>query len=136
MICFLHKLDDNLINLIKEYIPIQRFVCTNRENFKAHHHHIKPFIKNYANYIFNTILRDNEFVFNEIIRENFYDWSEIVLPQYKNIIFKNYVYLINYYCFENGSRQCELIMSLFLREHGLDKNLHKKNTHKYIRWTK
>jgi len=50
------------------------------------------------------------------------------------MIFKNYFYFTINYCIENDSDNCRKIINKFLKEHGLDKNLHKKNVVKYIKW--
>ena len=38
------------------------------------------------------------------------------------------------YCFENDSNNCIKTIFDFVKEHGLGKNLHKKNVVKYIKW--
>lgn len=132
----IQNLTPDIIDLIKEYTPRIYFVFTNRDNYISLHPHIKKYIKNYNNYIRDTIRRDNEFVFNLIIRENIQKWHEIRQYGYKNMIFQNYLHFINYYCVENESNNCRNNIIIFLKEHGLDKNLHKKNIIKYIRWKK
>jgi len=127
-------LPEEIVDIIKEYIPKKEFVFTNRENYNEYHILLKPFISNYENYIRDTIRRDNAFVFNKIIRENYYIWMEIKNYTYKNMIFKNYFYFTISYCIENDSANCKFITNKFLKEHGFGKNLHKKNVVKYIRW--
>jgi c-di-AMP phosphodiesterase-like protein len=131
---YIQQLTPDIIDLIKEYTPKKYFVFTNRENYTTFHIHIKKYIKNYNNYIRDIIRRDNEFVFNLIVRENIKKWSEIKQYKYKNMIFQKFLYFINYYCLENDSNNCKNIINIFLKEDGLDKNLHKKNIIKYIRW--
>lgn len=123
-----------IINIIKDFIPKVVFVFTNRENYSMYHSLLRPYITNYENYIRDTIRRDNEFVFNMIIRENYKQWYEIKKYRYKNMIFTNYLYFIIHYCIENDSNNCSNVIHDFLQEHGLGKNLHKKNVVKYIRW--
>jgi hypothetical protein len=48
--------------------------------------------------------------------------------------FSNYLYFIINYCIENESENCQKIINIFLKELGLDKNLHKKNVVRYIKW--
>jgi hypothetical protein len=128
------KLPVELVRYIKEYIPKKEFVFTNRENYNLYHHLIKPSIKDYESYIRSMIRQDNEFVFNKIIKENCSKWYEILQYKYKNMIFKNYLYFVMNFCIENDSNNCRKIISDFLKEHGLGKNLHKKNVVKYIKW--
>ena len=123
-----------LIRYIKEYIPKKTFVFTNRENYNLYHSLLKPSIKDYESYIRSMIRQDNEFVFKKIVEENFSKWYEIRQYKYKNMIFKNYLYFVMNFCIENESNNCRKTVLEFLKEHGLGKNLHKKNIVKYIKW--
>ena len=123
-----------LIRYIKEYIPKKTFVFTNRENYNLYHSLLKPSIKDYESYIRSMIRQDNEFVFKKIVEENFSKWYEIRQYKYKNMIFKNYLYFVMNFCIENESNNCRKNILEFLKEHGLGKNLHKKNIVKYIKW--
>ena len=128
------QLPEVIVNIIKEYIPKKEFIFTNRENYNLYHDLLKPCISNYENYIRDTIRRDNSFVFDRIIRENHKKWHKIRQYKYKNMIFNNYFYFVINYCIENESTNCRIVIHNFLEEHGLCKNLHKKNVVKYIRW--
>ncbi len=130
----MNQLPVEIINIIKDFVPKIAFVFTNRENYRLYHSLLTPCITNYENYIRDTIRRDNEFVFNMIIRENYKKWYEIKKYRYKNMVFNNYMYFIIHYCIENDSNNCSNAIHVFLQEHGLGKNLHKKNVVKYIRW--
>jgi hypothetical protein len=132
----IHKLPEDLINGIREYIPKIYLVFTNRENYKKYHYIIKNYILNYETFIRNVIRRDNEYVFDLILRENYQLWCEIKQYKYKSMIFRNYFCFTINYCIEQDSNNCEIVINIFLQEHGLDKNLHKKNVVKYIRWKK
>jgi len=128
------RLPPELIRYIKEYIPKKEFVFTNRENYNLYHPLIKPSIKDYESYIRAMIRQDNEFVFKKIVEENYNKWYEFKQYKYKNMIFNNYLYFVMNFCIENESNNCRKIISDFLKEHGLGKNLHKKNVVKYIKW--
>ena len=128
------RLPLELVRYIKEYIPKKNFVFTNRVNYNLYHSLIKPSIKDYENYIRTMIRQDNEFVFKKIIEENFTKWYEIRQYKYKNMIFNNYLYFVMNFCIENESNNCIRTILEFLKEHGLGKNLHKKNIVKYIKW--
>jgi hypothetical protein len=130
----LQKLNIELVTIIKSYIPYQKLVFTNRENYYLYHNFLKPSIINYENYIRHTIRCDNEFVFERIIIENFDKWEKINKYSYKNMIFKNYLYFTIYYCIENESSNCRIIIIKYLKTRGFDKNLYKKNIIKYITW--
>jgi hypothetical protein len=128
------RLPPELIRYIKEYIPKKTFVFTNRENYNLYHSLIQPSIIEYESYIRAMIRQDNEFVFKKIIEENISKWYEIRQYKYKNMIFKNYLYFVMNFCIENESNNCRKTILEFLKEHGLGKNLHKKNIVKYIKW--
>jgi hypothetical protein len=130
----LEKLSPELVNIVKSYVPCERFVFTNRENYYFYHKFLKKRINNYENYIRDTIRRDNEFVFERIIIDNFDKWKNINQYLYKNMIFKNYLYFIIHYCIENESSNCRVKIMNYLKERGFDKNLYKKNVIKYIKW--
>lgn len=129
-----NKLPFELIQYIKDFIPKKELVFTNRENYNLYHPLIKPYIEDYESYIRAIIRQDNGFVFKKIIEENYKKWYEIKNYMYKNMIFKNYLYFAINFCIENDSNNCRKIISDFLKEHGLGKNLHKKNVVKYIKW--
>ena len=128
------RLPLELVRYIKEYIPKKYFAFTNRVNYNLFHSFIKPSIKDYESYIRTMIRQDNEFVFKKIIEENFTKWYEIRQYKYKNMIFNNYLYFVMNFCIENESNNCIRTILEFLKEHGLGKNLHKKNIVKYIKW--
>ena len=131
----INKLPFSIVNYeIKQFIPKKEFVFTNKENYILYHPLIKQNIKNYENYIRDTIRRDNFFVFERIVRENYKKWIELKNYMYKNIIFKNYTYFVIHYCIENESTKCRNFMKSFFQELGLGKNQHKKNFVKYIKW--
>ena len=130
----INTLPEVIVDLIKEYVPKYMFTFTNRENYELYHSLIAHHIKDYHDFIKDTIKRDNEFVFDTIIRENYIKWFTIKQYRYKNMIFFNYLYFIIHICIENESENCRKVINIFLKEHGLDKNLHKKNVVKYIKW--
>ena len=128
------KLPTEIIETIKEYIPKSVLAFTNRENYILYHKYIKDTKSDVNAIIRNAIRRDYSFVLERNVRENYKLWCNHGKYWYKNMIFKNYLYFIMYYCIENDSNNCRKIIHDFLEEHGLHKNLHKKNIVKYIRW--
>jgi len=134
VINYVQNLPDDVIRVIKEYLPITILVFTNKTNYFLYHSSLKKYISNYENYIRDAIRRDNSFVFNEIIKENYKLWLRIKNYSFKNAIYKNYIYFLLNYCIENNSSVCRLCLSDFLKQHGLCQNQHKKNIIKHIRW--
>ena len=130
----IQQLPDDMINVIKEYLPLHIQVFLNKKSYLLYHFCLKKNIYHYENYIRETIRRDSYFVFNEIIKENCKLWLKNRNFTYKNIIYKNYIYFALSYCTENNSHVCRKMLSDFLKEHGLCQNQHKKNIIKHIRW--
>jgi hypothetical protein len=130
----INKLPQDIIDIIKEYIPKKIFIFTNRENYNLYHCLLKKHISNIDNYIRYIVKFDYSFVFQKVIRENYKKWFEIKNYRYKDMIFPDYFYFITNYCIENESSNCRKIIINFLKEHGLNKNLYKKKLIKYIKW--
>jgi len=127
-------LPDVIVDLIKEYIPLCKLVFVNSTYYKLYHHTIKKQIPFFDNYIRDTIRRDNDYVFEQIIRENYDIWLKKKQFVYKNMIFNNYIYFVRYYCIENNSEKCRLVIKEYLSKGDLCINQHKKNIVKYIKW--
>jgi hypothetical protein len=128
------KLPDVMIEYIKLFISPLNIIFTNKKNYYLHHHIIKQSIKDYEEYTRFMIRQDNELVVKKIIEENYSKWYKMREYRYKNQVFSNYLYFIMFYCVENDSNNCRNAICIFLKEHGLGKNLHKKNIVKYIKW--
>jgi len=121
---------------ILNYIPTIYLLFTNKQMYLQHHYLVKKNIpkEQYENYIRDTIRRDNDFVFFQLMKENQERWIHLKRYTYKSTIFSNYLYFVLEYCIQNNSDHCKNIIKNFLKESGLSKNQHKKNTHTNIRW--
>lgn len=131
---YVDKLPDELIDIIKEYLPIQVKAFLNKSFYLQYHHSLKKFIPNYESYIRDIVRKKNDFVFNVVCKENFKKWLFIKKYHYKSNIFSNYVYFLLYLCNENSSSQCREILHTYLKLHGLIEKQSKKNIIKHIRW--
>jgi hypothetical protein len=130
----INELPEEIIDLIKEFIPYYKLVFLNSKYYNTYHHILRNHIPKYDNYVRDVINRDNEMVFKYIARENFDKWLKNVKYRYKDMLFNNYIYFVLYYCSENNSVNCREILINYLSERNLYKNLHKKNVVKYIKW--
>jgi hypothetical protein len=132
----IQKLPCVLIEIIIHYIPKKELIFVNKINYINNHSLVKSLIPylNIEQYIRNIICRDYEFVFEQILKANYLKWFKMTDYQYKNIIYKNYVYFIKDFCIDNESNKCTTLINNFLEELGLCKNQHKKNINKHIRW--
>ena len=88
----INELPEEIIQLIKEYMPATVLAFLNKTNYLSYHFLLKNVIPNYENYIRDVIRRDNDFVFENIIRENYDKWLQNKNYFYKNMLFKNYIY--------------------------------------------
>ena len=73
-------LPNELIDIIKEYIPIQVLVWTNKTNYLKYHSHTRKYLSKhlyFENLIRDTIRRDNDFVFQQLLKENFLKWLKM-----------------------------------------------------------
>ena len=69
-----------------------------------------------------------------ILKENYKRWIKVSKYYYKECIYLNYLIFLESYTIENESTKCRKIIGELLKELGLSKNQHKKNTIQYIRW--
>ncbi len=132
----INNLPNEIRDYIKEYIPLYIYVFLNKTYYLENHKLIRKYINRYQieSYIRNTIRRDNVFVFSQILKENYKKWLEIKKYEYKWEIFSNYLYFVRSYSLENESYRCYIVINNLLEEIGLDKNQHKKNLTKHIKW--
>ena len=126
------KLPRELIDLIKEYVQKQILAFTSKAYYVSYHPLIKSHIRNYESFIRDVIKRDNAFVFEKIVKENYAKWLRMKKYTHNNNSYRNYAYFVIYFCIENNSCECRKIAEQIFKEHGLCKNLHKKNIIKYI----
>jgi sugar-specific transcriptional regulator TrmB len=129
-----NELPDVIIDIIFEYIPKTNVIFLNTTYYKLYHHFLKPHIRLYESYIRDVIKRDNDFVFKEILRENNDRLIKCKKYRYKDMIFNNYIYFLQYFCIEHNSEKCRQLLIEELSKRNLCKNLHKKKIVKYIKW--
>jgi len=130
----LSNLPDDIIDLIKEFVPPHKLVFVNKTYYNLYHHTIRTCIPLYENYVRDMVRRDNNIVFDKILGENIDLWIKNRQYRYKNMVFNNYIYFIIYYCIENNAEHCREITHDYLKKRDLCRNLHKKNVIKYIKW--
>ena len=127
-------LPDDIIRVIKEYIPLRILQFTNKISYVAYYLHQRNVMHNYESYVREVVKRDYSFIFELIIRENIQKWNNSKKYLHKNVIYASYIYFILNFCNEHNSHQCRIVLSNFLKQHGLCQNQHKKNITKHIRW--
>ena len=71
---YIDKLPDELIDIIKEYIPLEVTIFLNKTLYLKNHRVLKKHIPNYESYIRDMVRMNNVFVFEQICKENFKKW--------------------------------------------------------------
>jgi predicted cation transporter len=131
------KLSYELIDIIYSYIPKSVTIFLIRENYIKEHYLLRSVInKRYTEQYIRTMVRqDNDFVFNLLLVENYNRWLNMKKYYYKECIYGNYINFLESYAIDNKSLKCRKIIIKLFEEQGLNKNQHKKNVIRYIRWT-
>jgi hypothetical protein len=124
--------EDIVDYVIREYIPDEYFIFTNKEYYNRCHHLLKTRITQYEQYLRNTIRRDHSFVFETIMKENICNWFMLKSYIYKSTCYTNYIYFLIDYCNENEAAECREVLVNYLRQLGLCQNQHKKNVSRSI----
>jgi AAA+ superfamily predicted ATPase len=124
--------EDVVDYVIKEYIPDEYFMYTNKEYYTRCHHLLKHRIPRYEQYLQTTLRMDNNFVFEILLEENIDRWLRAKDYVYKTRMYKNYIYYIIDYCNEHSSYRCRSATINLLSKLGLCQNQHKKNVSRSI----
>lgn len=131
---YIYKLPEEVILIIKKYIPADWVIFVNKKNYILYHHLLCNMVPLYESYVRDTIRRDSDFVFEKILGENFDKWVKPKHYIYKNMVFGNFVHFIMAYCIENNSQKCRELLISFLVKRDLRQNQFKNNIVKYIKW--
>jgi len=132
----LKKMPEELIILIKEYLPISVLLFLNKKFYFKYHKNVKTIIpKNlYDNYLRHMVRNDAHFVFSLLAKENIKCWVYDKIIIYKNICYPNFYCFIKNYCIINKANNCRNALEKNFNESGLSKNQHKKNRILNIKW--
>jgi hypothetical protein len=130
----LSELPDDIIKIIIDYMPTTKLTFLNKTYYQLYHHNLKKIIPLYDDYLRDVLMRDNDFVFDQILRENMNMFLKSKEYKYKYMIFSNYIYFAKHFCVEHNSENCKKILSDYLLNRDLCRNLHKKKVVKYIIW--
>lgn len=130
-LCFMPR---EILDLIRNYIPLQRILLLSKTYYLKFHSRMRSLIlpTKFERYIRATAKRDHSFVFDLILRENYERWLQIKNYIYNYKSYSNYIHFMKAFCIENDSFECYEAINLFLTELGLGKNLHKKNVSRSI----
>ena len=133
----LQFLPEEIQRIILEYMLPRYKLYLNKKYYLQYHQFIFTQIpKNKIELYIRTMVRqDNDFVFNLLLVENYNRWLNMKKYYYKECIYGNYINFLESYAIDNKSLKCRKIIIKLFEEQGLNKNQHKKNVIRYIRWT-
>ena len=133
----INKLSYELTDIIYSYIPKIVTIFLTQKNYVKEHNLLRNMIikRNIEQYIRTMVRQDNDFVFKLLLVENYKRWLNMKKYYYKECIYSNYVNFLESYAIDNNSLKCRKLIINIFEEEALNKNQHKKNIIRYIRWT-
>jgi len=119
------NLPEDMVNVIREYIPHKYLIFTNKTNYYQYHSLLRNNIigNQFESYVRDMIRRDNDMAFREIIKENLPIWNKIQNYEYKHHHYPNYILFLLDYCIENESNKCRILIKEYMKP-----NLSQKST--------
>jgi len=124
-------LPEDIIREIKNFIPKEYFLHTNKTYFSNYHYVIKGLLlkKNvFESYVRDMVRRDNFFIFKYILDENYNKWNLIKKYIDDNVVFADYITFLINYCIVNNSNRCRIILTNYIK---IRKQLIKRKYKKY-----
>jgi len=130
-----NKLPEDVIFIIKEYIPESVLMILTKENYMKYHPKMKYMIPlmDYSKYIRSTIRNDYYFVFEQLLRENIFKWYNMKKFIYQNMIFDNYLRYLNQLCIDYKSNKCRNLIKMYADKE-IGKKWYKKTRVTNNRW--
>lgn len=119
------NLPEDMVNVIKEFVPYKYLIFTNRRNYYLYHSLLRNNIigNQFESYVRDMIRRDNDMGFHEIIKENIHIWNRTQNYEYKHHKYNNYTLFLLDYCIENESNKCRILIKEYMKP-----NLSQKST--------
>jgi len=132
----INDLSNDLVIIIKSYLPKTSLIFLNKYYYKNYHYLIKNLIhkNNFENFLRKIIRDDNDYVFSQVLIDFHPYINKIKNYKYKNVLYKNYFKFLIEYCIQKNSIKCRNILNEILKVQGLCQNRHKKNSLIHIRW--
>ena len=121
------RLNDDVLSLIFDKIPIDKKVWLTKENYIKHHKLIKKMIHPdfYQKYILDIVKQDYAFVFSRIIDENFKDFHKWKGYYYNQERHHSFLTFLRGYAISNSSLKCIEIIDKKAEENGFSPNWYK-----------
>ena len=132
----INLLPEDVLSYILPFINIKTLIFTNTEYYCKNHKLVKYMIPKlrYDAYIRNIIRSDNDYVLLFLLNENIDKWINMNKYPFKNYIFNNYLFFLNYLSIEYNSNNCRRLIEN--KTQGvLGKKWHKKVKIRNCKWS-
>lgn len=121
-------LNDDVIGVIKSFLPKETLVWLSKEDYVANHSVIKRLIPQcvYNEYIHDVILCDHSFVFTQIIDEHFdkfHHWRHFEVAGNRH---HSYLTYLRDYCLFADANKCKAVIDRKAAEKGFSENWYKR----------
>lgn len=129
---YVHMLPYQIVEKIWFYLDDISKAVTCKDYYLCYHTSIINSIVNFDSYVRSMIRNDCNFVFKLLLNEKIEEWNKNKKLTYHNKIYYNYLQYVIDLCIYNKSDKCKSIITY---KNPYEKNSHKKNKIKSIKWT-
>jgi len=133
-----YNFPNEIISYILMFLPYDKQTLLDKSGYiKYHKIKIQKQLKySFDIYIKKIISKDYYFVFNLLLNDNLYKWIHIKKYRYNQIIFKNYIFFLQYLSYEMNAEKCLTIINNSIYNTGLDEKQHKNKINRNSIWIK
>lgn len=123
-------LNDDVIGVIKSFLPRETRVWLSKEDYIADHSVIKQMIppSRYDQYIHDVIKRDHSFVFTQILREQFDKFHKWKGFEKNGNRHHSYLTYLRDTCVEKKAFKCACVIDEFAEVKGFSPNWYKRRS--------
>ena len=132
-------LPDDVIGVIKEFIPIKVIYVVNKSYF---YNNYPDIIKDYSikdaifkKYVKKIVNSDCSLQFNMLLKNNIYKWNRSNKWVYDFSTYPNYAIFIKQCCIDNNSSKCKYLIDKYINDSCYKKNKYKKIRIKNTKWS-
>ena len=105
----LDELPEDIIGVIKEFLPVQTIIWLSKTNY-IHYRCTIGVPYSFDSYIRRVIRNDYHFILQTQFNRNYKRWGEHSPWYYKNYTLPSYLDYLNFLCIEHNSQKCREIV--------------------------
>lgn len=122
------KLNDDVIGVIKSYLPPEKLVWLSRDDYIANHSVVKQMIPScfYDSYIHDILKHDCSFVFTQVLREQFIKFHNWKKFEKNGNCHHSYLTYLRDYCDKVNAIKCINVIDNMAKENGFSCNWYKR----------